>query len=73
MKKRNLAATLSFIVPGAGLWYLGRHRWAIANILAVTGLVLSAGGVEAIAERIHYVILTVAAGSAGLAHAVGRD
>ena len=73
MKNRNIAATLSFFVPGSGLWYLGRRRWAIANLLAATGLLLSAGGIEAATERIHYVILAVAAGSAGLAHAVGGN
>ncbi|NQV22949.1 MAG: hypothetical protein HQ518_01165 [Rhodopirellula sp.] len=73
MKNRTIAATLNFFAPGVGLWYLGKHRWAVGNLIAATGLVLSAGGVESIAERIHYVILGVAAGSAGLAHAVGGD
>jgi len=73
MKNRNIAASLNFFVPGSGLWYLGKRRWAIANLFAATGILLSAGGIEVAAERIHYVILAVAAGSAGLAHAVGSN
>ena len=73
MENQNVGAALNFFVPGSGFWYLGKHRWAIANLFVATGILLSAGGIEAVAERIHYVILAVAAGSAGLAHAVGSN
>jgi hypothetical protein len=69
MKKANIAAALSFVVPGAGLWFLGKPLWAVVNLLVAAGLVLLLSGFEPANERIHYVILAVAAGSSGLAHA----
>jgi hypothetical protein len=38
MKSPLLAFTLSFFLPGAGLWYLGRRGWAGVNLLAVLGV-----------------------------------
>lgn len=65
-----IAATLSFLIPGAGLWWLGRRRLAVINLLAATGFIgavwLIAGG--AVAENIHYLLLVAAAASAGVAH-----
>ncbi len=71
MKKSTIAAVLNFVIPGAGLWYLGRRSWAAANVLGATALVLGITATGQLSEQIHYVILAVAAGSAGLAHAAG--
>lgn len=71
MKKSTIAATLNFGIPGAGFWYLGKRSLAIANLLVATAIVFLLAGYVPAAERIHYVILAVAAGSAGLAHAIG--
>jgi hypothetical protein len=71
MKKSTVAAVLNFVIPGAGLWYLGRKTWAAANLLGATILVLGITAVGQLSEQVHYVILAVAAGSAGLAHTVG--
>ncbi len=73
MKKPTVAATLNFVIPGAGLWYLGRKLWAGANLLGATALVLGVVAAGQVSEQIHYVILAVAAGSAGLAHAIAAN
>ncbi len=70
MKKSTVAAVLNFVIPGAGLWYLGRRSWAAANLLGATVLVLGITAAGQLSEQVHYVILAIAAGSAGLAHAV---
>lgn len=69
MKKPAVAAALSFVLPGAGLWYLGRKSWAIANLLGAAVLLFGITATGSFSDQIHYVILAVAAGSAGLAHA----
>ena len=71
MKSPWLAFLLSLIVPGAGLVYLGKWRAGLANFCLATAIV---GGFlifrsETSMDYIHYVILAVATGSAGLAHA----
>lgn len=71
MKKSTIAATLNFGIPGAGLWYLGKRTLAVVNLLLATALVAGLAGHPLFGERIHYVILAAAAGSAGLAHAIG--
>ena len=38
MKSPMLAFTLNFFLPGAGLCYLGKWVWGIANFLAVLGI-----------------------------------
>ena len=38
MKNAFLAFTLSFFLPGAGLWYLGWRGWAVVNLLAVLAI-----------------------------------
>jgi hypothetical protein len=70
MKKSTVAAALNFVIPGAGLWYLGRKFWAFANLLGAMALVPGITAAGQFGEQIHYVMLAVAAGSAGLAHAV---
>lgn len=71
MKKSTIAAVMSFVIPGAGLWYLGKRAVGLVNLLVATALVVLLAGVALTWDQIHYVILAVAAGSAGLAHAVG--
>ena len=69
MKRSTVAAVLNFVIPGAGFWYLGRGLWGVLNLLGATALVFGITALGQFSEQIHYVILAVAAGSAGLAHA----
>lgn len=69
MKKSTIAAVTSFVIPGAGLWYLGKRAVGIVNLLIASAIIVLLAG--AVSDQIHYVILAVAAGSAGLAHAIG--
>ncbi|MHC4874849.1 MAG: hypothetical protein ACYTGL_00035 [Planctomycetota bacterium] len=73
MKNSTIAAAMNFLIPGAGLWYVGKPLLAAVNLLAATVLVVGITGTGGLSEQIHYVILAVAAGSAGLAHAVASD
>ncbi len=72
MQRLTTATVLNFVLPGAGLCYLGRWAWGIANLLVVTAI----GGSIALADQqlfndiSHYLVLAFAAGSAGLAHSV---
>ncbi len=76
MKNPWHAFVLSLLVPGAGLAYCGKWAWAGANLLVAT---LAIVGVLAfypntvIYDHIHYLIMALAAGSAGLAHAVATQ
>lgn len=42
MKSPFLASTLSFFLVGSGLWYLGWRRWAVANLLVVLAIGITA-------------------------------
>lgn len=71
MKSPRIAAVLNFLIPGAGMLYIGHQRLAVANFLVAVAvpwiwLSLVVDGVE----NVHYVILGIAAGSAGFAHAL---
>ncbi len=70
MQRATRAAILSLLIPGAGLWYSGHGRLGIINF--VVALCLPAAGFLTgfMAEHVHYVFLAIAAGSAGLAHAL---
>lgn len=70
MKSSTIAATLSFILPGSGLWYFGKRLWGVVNLLLATLILAALAGHPYTGERIHYVLLTVSAGSAGLAHSI---
>ena len=71
MKSPALAAILNFLLPGAGLVYLGRLRAAIANFaLALVGPLAWVALIESGFETAHFVALAIAAGSAGFAHAM---
>jgi hypothetical protein len=70
MKKPSIAFLLSFLLPGAGLAYLGKWKWAITNL----AVVLLVGGLAAfllpedIFDRyIRYVAFGCAGGSGALA------
>ena len=66
-----LAFVLSFVLPGAGLAYLGMWRSAAGNlavafVLPAIILVLMP---EDVIDSIHYLYLTIAVGSGAWAHA----
>lgn len=68
MKHRTAATALNFVIPGAGLWYLGLTKAGILNLL-VAVLVPTVIGMFWPGEHVLYILLAVAAGSAGFAHA----
>jgi len=71
MKSTVVAPLLNAVLPGAGLWYLGETKIAVANFLLaciVTAVAALSGS-----EHIHWFLLAVGAGSAGWAHAVARS
>lgn len=71
-KKPWVAFLLSLAIPGVGLWYLGYWKWGAINLLVVTfvlGLLIMIPLVPGVDEYIHYVMLALAAASAGVAHA----
>lgn len=70
MKRSTKAATLSFLLPGAGLWYLGESGHAIINFLVA--VVISGFALISTHEHLHYAFLAIAAGSSGYAHAAAR-
>ena len=70
MKSPGLAFLLSFLLPGAGLWYLRRWKYGFVNL----GVVLLLGVIlalvlseDAFFKCIQYVAVGCAGGSAGLA------
>ena len=67
MSRSTIAAVLSFVIPGAGLWYLGNRGRAVLNFTAAVLLTLI--GAVSQREHVHYLFLAIAAGSAGYAHA----
>lgn len=75
-KKPWVAFVLSLVLPGAGLCYLEKWRWGILNFVVVQAILLSMVlaplGME-VYEYFHYVLLVLAAGSAGVAHAVATQ
>ena len=73
MKRPAVAAMLSLIVPGAGLWYCGRHRMALANLVFAVACPVAGLMFGFLAEHILWVFLAIAAGSAGLAHAIASQ
>ena len=71
MKKPWLAFLCSFFVPGAGLAYLGNWLAGIVNLCLATLIVVGFMMVQPdqSLDYLHYVILVIAAGSGGFAHA----
>ena len=70
MSRSAVATVLSFVVPGAGLWYLNHRAKAAMNLLVA--ILLTVLGAMSQREHVHYLFLAIAAGSAGYAHAVAR-
>ena len=70
MKKPFVAFLLSFLLPGAGLAYIGNWKWAVINLVVVllvgvlTALLLPQ---EIFDKYIRYVAFGCAGGSGGLA------
>jgi TM2 domain-containing membrane protein YozV len=75
-KSENMAFFLSFILPGAGLLYLGRRLWAVANfcIVLLIGVILvfSLPG-EVFDAYIRYIAMGIAGGCGGLAMALAKQ
>jgi hypothetical protein len=73
MKKPTAAFILSFILPGAGLAYLGKWKWAFINF-GVVCLVGVAAGLLLSEVTLHqygnYIAVACSSGSAGLAQAL---
>jgi len=70
MKPTLIAPLLSAVLPGSGLLYLGKVRRGIANLSAACAATFAA--IMTGSEYTHYVLLAIAAGSAGYAHAIAR-
>ena len=70
MNRAHAAFVLSFVIPGAGLSFLGRWRYGILNLLGVTaiGILIGYCFPNVFQQYIHYIVLAFATGSAGLAH-----
>lgn len=68
MKRPAVAAGLSFIIPGLGLWYVGLPRFAALNLMLAI-LIPTLLGVLWPGDYVPYLLLAIAAGSAGCAHA----
>jgi hypothetical protein len=76
MKKPIVAFTLSFFLPGAGLAYLGKWKWAFINL----GVVLLVGVAAALLlseeffdQYCHYIAVGCSGGSGGLAQALATQ
>ena len=70
MTRPPVAFLLSLVVPGLGLLYLGKRAAAALNLalaVAIPLLVLWIWPSKAL-DFLHYVLLAIAAGSAGAAH-----
>ena len=72
MRHTTKASLLSFVLPGAGLWYCHRRKLAVVNLLLAIAVPVVGFSTGFLSEHIHWVILAIAAGSAGLAHAIAR-
>jgi hypothetical protein len=76
MKKPFVAFFLSFILPGAGLAYLGRWKHAFLNfgVVLVVGFVLAVCLPDAVfQEYIRYVAYGIAGASGALAQQAARQ
>ena len=75
-KSHNTAFILSFLLPGAGLWYLGKWKWGFVNL----GIVLALGAILSLSlpddiffKVIRWVAIGCSGGSAGLAQAIAQQ
>jgi hypothetical protein len=74
-KSRWLAFLLSFVLPGAGLAYLGNWRLGAVNLVVAIlfPLFVATTMSDVIVEHIHYVFLVIAVGSGAFAHAKASE
>jgi TM2 domain-containing membrane protein YozV len=72
MRKSTIAALMSVVIPGAGLFYCGRVRSALANLVIALAVPLVAVWAGFPGEHVLWLILAIAAGSAGFAHAAAE-
>jgi hypothetical protein len=75
MKSPFLAFTLSFFLPGTGLWYLGRWTGGFVNLAIV--LVIGILGALALSDEVfrqysRYLAIACGGGSGGLALALAQ-
>ena len=73
MKKPIIAFILSFLLPGAGLAYLGRWKWAIINLGIVLLIGIAAAFLlseETLYRYGHFLAIGCSGGSGGLAQAL---
>ena len=70
-KSGRLAFLYSFVLPGAGLVYLGKWRAGAVNLaIAILLPVLAVYAMpDGFVDHIHYLLLVIAAGSGAFAHA----
>jgi hypothetical protein len=76
MKSPLLAFTLSFFVPGAGLWYLGKWAWGFVNlaVVLVIGVIAAVAlSEEAFEKYIRHLAVGCGGGSGGLAMALAQQ
>jgi len=74
-KKPWVAFVLSFLVPGAGLFYLGYWKSGVVNLCVATVLamlVVERPGMMGVSDYEHYALLVIASASAGVAHALSE-
>lgn len=72
MRKSTIAALMSLLIPGAGLLYCGRMRLALVNMDLGLMLPLAVVWAGFPSEHVLWLILAIAAGSAGFAHATAQ-
>ncbi len=75
-KSENLAFFLNFVLPGAGLLYLGRTVWGVANFCAVLviGVVLVFSLPDGVFDAYsRYIAMGIAGGCGGLAMVLARQ
>jgi TM2 domain-containing membrane protein YozV len=76
MKKPFVAFLLSFLLPGAGLAYLGKWKWAIFNLLAVLaiGVLFALALPDQVFEQYsHLIAVGCSSGSAALARVLAMQ
>ncbi len=72
MRKSTIAALMSVVIPGAGLVYCGRVRLALVNLVMALVVPLVAVWAGFPGEHVLWLVLAIAAGSAGFAHATAE-
>ena len=68
-----LATVLKAILPGVGLAYLGKWKWAVVNFVIAQAVVVGAiYADEKLVEHIHWVVLVLVVGSGSIAHTAAK-